>query len=91
MLWLNKSEANGVCKTTALPTTVFPGDHSRLDPPDPISNSEVKHSRADDSVGFPHVKVGHCQDFITESGFLAAFFLSSNRQTKKLLLLQFYF
>ena len=47
------------------PTTVFPGDHSRLDPPDPISNSEVKHTRADDSVGFPHVKVGHCQDFIT--------------------------
>ena len=44
--------------------TVFPGDHSRLEPPDPISNSEVKHSRADDSVGSPHVKVGHCQDFI---------------------------
>ena len=55
--------------------TVFPGDHSRLDPPDPISNSEVKRTRADDSVGSPHVKVGHCQDFITESGFLAAFFL----------------
>ena len=47
-------------------TTVFPGDHSRLEPPDPISNSEVKHSRADDSVGSPHVKVGHCQDFITK-------------------------
>ena len=39
----------------------FPGDHSRLDPPDPISNSEVKHPRADDSVRSPHVKVGHCQ------------------------------
>ena len=59
----------------AKPTTVFPGDHSRLDPPDPISNSEVKHTRADDSVGFPHVKVGHCQDFITEKRLLAAFFL----------------
>ena len=56
-------------------TTVFPGDHSRLEPPDPISNSEVKQSSANDSVGYPHVKVGHCQDFITESGFLAAFFL----------------
>ena len=43
--------------------TVFPGDHSRVEPPDPISNSEVKHTSADDSVGFPHVKVGHCQDF----------------------------
>ena len=46
--------------------TVFPGDHSRMEPPDPISNSEVKHSRADDSVGFPHVKVGHCQVFILQ-------------------------
>ena len=55
--------------------TVFPGDHSRLEPPDPISNSEVKQTRADDSVGFPHVKVGHCQVFILGSGFLAAFFL----------------
>jgi hypothetical protein len=45
------------------PQTSFPGEHSRLEPPDPISNSEVKHSRADDSVGFPHVKVGHCQGF----------------------------
>ena len=45
--------------------TSFPGDHSRLAPPDPISNSEVKRTRADDSVGFPHVKVGHCQEFIT--------------------------
>lgn len=42
----------------------FPGDHSRLDPPDPIPNSEVKRLSADDSVGFPHAKVGHCQDFI---------------------------
>ena len=58
--------------------TVFPGDHSRLDPPDPISNSEVKQTSADDSVGSPHVKVGHCQDFIPKSGFLAAFFLSKN-------------
>ena len=41
----------------------FPGDHSGLEPPDSISNSEVKQTRADDSVGFPHVKVGHCQDF----------------------------
>jgi hypothetical protein len=45
-----------------------------LEPPESISNSEVKHIRADDSVGFPHVKVGHRQGFITESGSLAAFF-----------------
>ncbi|MGV3740456.1 MAG: hypothetical protein ACO1N3_04110, partial [Gammaproteobacteria bacterium] len=25
---------------------------------------EVKRLSADDSVGIPHVKVGHCQDFI---------------------------
>ena len=35
------------------------GDHSVSVPPDPISNSEVKRVRADDSVGPPHVKVGH--------------------------------
>ena len=29
-------------------------------PPDPLPNSEVKHSIADGSVGFPHVRVGHC-------------------------------
>ena len=37
------------------------GGHSELDPPDPIPNSEVKRLSADDSVGFPHVKVGHRQ------------------------------
>ena len=42
----------------------FPGDHSRLEPPDPIPNSEVKRMYADDSVGSPHVKVGHRQGFI---------------------------
>ncbi len=44
--------------------TSFPGDYSGLEPPDPFSNSEVKQTRADDSVGFPHVKVGHRQGFI---------------------------
>ena len=39
----------------------FPGGNSRVEPPDPIPNSEVKRSSADDSVGLPHVKVGHCQ------------------------------
>ena len=46
---------------------VFPGDHSRLEPPETIPNSVVKHSSADDSVGFPHVKVGHRQGFIPKS------------------------
>ena len=55
-------------------STVFPGDHSRMEPPDPISNSEVKHSRADDSVGFPHVKVGHCQVFILRKRLFSRFF-----------------
>lgn len=53
----------------------MPGGHSRCEPPDPIPNSEVKPSSADDSVGFPHVKVGHCQafkqnpDLIMDRGF----------------------
>ena len=55
--------------------TVFPGDNSGLAPPDPIPNSEVKLASADDSVGFPHVKVGHRQGFILKGSFIAAFFL----------------
>ena len=30
-------------------------------PPDPIPNSEVKHSIADGSLGSPHARVGHFQ------------------------------
>ena len=41
----------------------LPGSNSEQEPPDPISNSEVKMLSADDSVGSPHVKVGHCQAF----------------------------
>ena len=33
-------------------------------PPESIPNSEVKRSSADDSVGPPHVKVGHLQGLI---------------------------
>ncbi len=36
-------------------------DHSKLEPPDPIPNSEVKRLSADGSVGSPHVRVGHRQ------------------------------
>ena len=32
-----------------------------MEPPESISNSEVKRVIADDSVGLPHVKVGHRQ------------------------------
>ena len=38
-----------------------------MEPPDPIPNSEVKRSCADDSVGPPHVKVGHLQGLIRNS------------------------
>ena len=34
-----------------------------MDPPDPISNSEVKRFSADGSVGLPHVRVGHRQAY----------------------------
>ena len=44
-----------------VPQTGLLGNNSVLDPPDPIPNSEVKRNCADDSVGSPHVKVGHCQ------------------------------
>ena len=53
----------------------MPGDHSEREPPDPISNSEVKPLSADGSVGFPHVRVGHCQaptaspDRLSDPGF----------------------
>ena len=40
------------------------GDHSELEPPDPIPNSEVKRFSADGSVGSPHVRVGHRQALI---------------------------
>ncbi len=46
------------------------GNHSVLDPPDPIPNSEVKRNSADDSVGSPHVKVGHCQAFNFKTPYL---------------------
>ncbi|KTD66498.1 hypothetical protein Lsan_0443 [Legionella santicrucis] len=45
----------------------FPGDHSGLEPPDSISNSEVKRTCANDSVRFPHVKVGHRQGFFLKA------------------------
>ncbi len=65
-LWLNIAiKASG---------TSFPGDYSDLEPPDTISNSEVKHFRANDSVRLPHAKVGHRQGFIPYSGFLGRFF-----------------
>ncbi len=37
------------------------GDHSVLDPPDSIPNSEVKRNSVDGSVGLPHVRVEHRQ------------------------------
>jgi hypothetical protein len=42
-------------------------DNSTVEPPEPIPNSEVKRSRADGSVGFPHVRVGHRQALILKT------------------------
>ena len=53
------------------------GDHSELEPPDPIPNSEVKRFSADGSVGSPHVRVGHRQALIrkeTSSTLCLGFF-----------------
>ncbi len=44
----------------------LPDDISEREPPDSIPNSEVKPLSADGSVGFPHVRVGHCQAFNTK-------------------------
>jgi hypothetical protein len=49
-----------------------PGGLSEWEPPDPIPNSEVKLLSADDSVGLPHVKVGHCQAFNRNPGIADA-------------------
>ena len=51
------------CVVTAQ-STGSPGDNSKWVPPDSISNSEVKPLSADDSVGSPHVKVGHRRGII---------------------------
>ena len=56
---------------TPFSQTSFPGGNSEWEPPDPFSNSEVKTLSADGSVGSPHVRVGHRQDFISnEASFL---------------------
>ena len=41
-------------------TTDLSSDNSEREPPESISNSEVKTLSADDSVDIIHVKVGHC-------------------------------
>ena len=65
----------------------MPGGNSECEPPDPISNSEVKPFSADDSVGFPHVKVGHCQALklkslyhLVEAFFCIGFIIETNLQ-----------
>ena len=47
-------------------STGLSGGNSKLEPPDPISNSEVKQLSADGSVGSPHVRVGHRQALNTK-------------------------
>ena len=50
-------------------STSLPGGHCEREPPDPIPNSEVKLLSADDSVGLPHVKVGHRQVLIPKAPY----------------------
>ena len=42
-------------------STSLSGGNSKQEPPESISNSEVKLLSADGSVGSPHVRVGHRQ------------------------------
>ena len=59
--------------------TSLPGSISEWEPPDSISNSEVKTLSADGSVGSPHVRVGHRQAFKLKTIFRNSengFFLS---------------
>ena len=85
------SDDNRICRSgfsrefgaEAPPTDCYPaslpGGNSEWEPPDPISNSEVKTLSADGSVGSPHVRVGHRQALkLKEAAALmvAAFFVS---------------
>ena len=60
----------------------LPGDNRALEPPDSIPNSEVKRRIADGSVGFPHVRVGHCQALILDpaASVLRDFFMGDERE-----------
>ena len=53
----------------------LPDGHRALEPPDTISNSEVKRCIADGSVGSPHVRVGHYQALFFIQIFLYFFYL----------------
>ena len=57
---------------THLTHTELPDEHRALEPPDSISNSEVKRRIADGSLGFPHARVGHCQALNTKPSALCA-------------------
>ena len=54
-------------KSSSVLEISFPDDNRELEPPDSISNSEVKRLIADGSVGLPHVRVGHRQDLIQKA------------------------
>ena len=65
----------------------LPGDHRALEPPDSISNSEVKRRIADGSVGFPHVRVGHRQAYKFDKtscviSFEVLFYISQKQSSK---------
>ena len=59
--------------------TSLSGGNSKLEPPDPISNSEVKRVNANGSAGSPCVRVGNRQAFFFKkaSSLLEAFFFIS--------------
>ena len=45
-----RARVTGQNPATLRPSNRLPGDHSVVEPPDPIPNSEVKRNRADGSV-----------------------------------------
>ena len=49
------------------PSNRLPGEHSYVEPPDPISNSEVKRVHVDGSV-HPHARVDHRQGLYPRKG-----------------------
>ncbi len=53
----------------------MPDDNSGLEPPDPISNSEVKRTNANGSAGSPCVRVGNRQAFIFKPALCGLFFV----------------
>ena len=59
---INRSSGPGAAgQATSQPNCPVPGDHSAVEPPVPIPNTEVKRRSANGSLTKGHARVGRCQ------------------------------